>query len=111
LALTSEKKFYDQVAKKLKKYEKAPPTVMEFLSNPYYLGEETQGGERIFPYWKVKLQELYPTPFYEYDPDKKIILLTGATGIGKCVGYKQEVEVYMSEEDIKKYGLEDYVEE
>ena len=83
LKLKSEKKFYEQIAKKLKKYESAPPTIIEFLTNPYYLGEETQNGERVFPYWKTKLQELYPTPFYEYDPDKKIILLTGATGIGK----------------------------
>ena len=109
--IKSEKKFYEKVAKKLKKYEKAPPTIMEFLSNPYYLGEETQNGERVFPYWKAKLQELYPTPFYEYDPDKKIILLTGATGIGKCLSAEQEIEVYMSEEDIKKYNLEKYIEE
>ena len=75
MELTSEKKFYQKVAKSLKKYEKAPPTIEEFLCNPYYLGEETKRGERVFPYWKAKLQELYPTPFYEYDPDKKIIIL------------------------------------
>lgn len=107
--MNSEKKFYEQVAKKLKKYEKSPPSINEFLTNPYYLGEETQKGKRIFPFWKVKLEELYPTPFYEYDPNKKLILLTGATGIGKCISYEQEIEVYLSEEDIKKYGLEDYI--
>jgi len=105
----SEKKFYQQVSKKLKIYEKTPPTIMEFLSDPYYLGDETQGGERIFPYWKAKLQEIYTTPFYEYDPDKKVIILTGGTGIGKCLSSEQEIDVYMSEEDIKKYGLEEYI--
>ena len=105
----SEKKFYENIAKKLKKYEKAPPTIKEFFNNPYYLGEETENGKRVFNFWKHKLEELYPTPFYEYDPDKKIILLTGATGIGKCLDYDQEVEIYMSDEDIKKYNLEKYI--
>jgi len=111
MELTSEKKFYQKVAKSLKKYEKAPPTIEEFLCNPYYLGEETKRGERVFPYWKAKLQELYPTPFYEYDPDKKIIILTGATGVGKCFGKEQEIEIYMDDNTIKKLGLEEYLEE
>jgi len=108
--MNSEKKLYEIAVKtKLKHYESPPPTIMEFLSNPYYLGEETQEGKRVFPYWKTKLQEIYPTPFFEYSPDKKIIILTGATGIGKCHSGETEIEVYMSEEDIKKYGLEDYI--
>jgi hypothetical protein len=109
MELTSEKKFYEQVAKKLGKYESAPPTIEEFLCNPYYLGEETKGGERVFPYWKAKLQELYPTPFYEYDPDKKLIILSGATGIGKCFSGDQEIEIYVDEETIKKLDLEEFV--
>ena len=104
-----EKLFYDKVAKKLETYEIAPPSIMEFLTNPYYLGEETDRGKRVFPYWKAKLQEIYPTPFYEYDPDKKIIILTGSTGVGKCFGEEQEIEVYMDEEKIKELGLENYI--
>ena len=63
----------------------------------------------MFPYWKAKLQEMYPTPFYEYDPDKKIIVLTGATGVGKCFSDDTELEFYVSKEDIKKYNLEEFI--
>jgi len=104
----SVKQVYKEMSKRLQ-YEKTPPTINEFLSNPYYLGEETQEGTKVFKYWKDKLNEWYPTPFFEYDPNLKIVLMSGGTGIGKCLGKDQELEILMSDEDIKKYNLEEYL--
>ena len=89
-------------------YTETPPTISEFISNDYYLGASLKGGESIFPFWKEQLVDIFPTPFYESNK-YKVILLSGATGIGKCQNYKQEMEFQMSEEDIEKYGLEEYI--
>ena len=89
-------------------YTETPPTIQEFISNDYYLGASLNSGESVFPFWREQLVDIYPTPFYETNK-YKVILLSGATGIGKCNGYNQELEFEMSEEDIEKYGLEEYV--
>jgi len=104
----SLKQVYDKASKQLG-YEKTPPSIKEFLENPYYLGEETNKGTKVFPYWKNKLEEWFPTPFYQYDPNIKMIILSGATGVGKCLSKEQEIEIEMSEEDIKRFGLEEYI--
>jgi hypothetical protein len=36
--------------------------------------------------------------------------MSGGTGVGKCLGKEQQIELLMSEEDIKKYNLEEFVE-
>jgi len=74
----SIKKVYEKFAK-ANGYVKSPPTIDEFMTNPYYLGDETMKGSKIFPFWLEKMRQWFPTPFYEKDPDKKIILLTGST--------------------------------
>jgi len=89
-------------------YIETPPTIQEFISNDYYLGASLNAGESVYPFWRNKLVDIYPTPFYETNK-YKVILLSGATGIGKCLGFDQEMEFELSEEDIKKYGLEDYI--
>lgn len=63
-------------------YSETPPTISEFLSDEYYLGSSLNFGDAIFPYWKTVLTNLYPTPFYESNR-YKVILLSGATGTGK----------------------------
>lgn len=89
-------------------YTQNPPTISEFISNDYYLGQSLDSGNSVFPYWKQKLVEIYPTPFFETNK-YKVILLSGATGIGKCLGKNQEIEFQLSDFDIKKYNLEEYL--
>ena len=101
------KQLYDLIARN-SGYTETPPTIQEFISNDYYLGQSLNGGESVFPYWKKQLVDIFPTPFYETNK-YKVILLSGATGIGKCLGHNQELEFEISEEDIEKYGLEEYV--
>jgi len=89
-------------------YIETPPTISEFISNDYYLGGSLDGGKAVFPFWKERLVDIFPTPFYETNK-YKVVLLSGATGIGKCLSEKQEMEFYLSEEDIEKYNLEEFV--
>jgi len=90
-------------------YIETPPTISDFITNDYYLGASLNQGDAVFPYWKKQLIDIFPTPFFETNK-YKVILLSGATGIGKCMAKDQEVEFYLSDEDIEKYGLEEYVE-
>ena len=102
----NRKHLYDLYAR-TNGYTETPPTISEFISNDYYLGSSLNSGDAVFNFWKKQLIDIYPTPFYETNK-YKVILLSGATGIGKCNGYNQELEFEMSEDDIKKYGLEEY---
>lgn len=63
-------------------YSETPPTIEEFISDPYFLGDSLNLGESVFPFWKDKLIDIYPTPFFETNK-YKVIILSGATGIGK----------------------------
>lgn len=101
------KHLYDLIARQ-NGYTETPPTIQEFISNDYYLGQSLNGGDSVFPFWKDQLVKIYPTPFYETNK-YKVILLSGATGIGKCNGHDQELEFELSVEDIEKYGLQEYV--
>ncbi len=75
------KSLYDLYAR-TESYIETPPTITEFISDNYYLGSSLEGGESIFPFWKDKLIDIYPTPFYESNK-YKVILLSGSTGSGK----------------------------
>jgi len=103
----SRKHLYELYAKG-SGYIEVPPTIYDFISDDYYLGGSLNHGDSVFPFWKQQLVDIFPTPFYETNK-YKVILLSGATGIGKCNGFNQELEFDMSEEDIKKYNLEEYV--
>ncbi|MCK5536285.1 MAG: hypothetical protein KAI79_05620, partial [Bacteroidales bacterium] len=81
LTKTDMKQIYDLFARG-NGYSETPPTISEFLNDDYYLGGSLAGGDAIFPYWKTVLTNLYPTPFYETNK-YKVILLSGATGTGK----------------------------
>lgn len=63
-------------------YTETPPTIEEFLCDPYYLGDSLNNGDAVFPYWRDVLVDIYPTPFYETNK-YKVIVLSGATGTGK----------------------------
>jgi len=75
------KKIFDTFAK-FNEYIETPPTITEFISNDYYLGKSLNNGKVIFPFWKKKLVQIFPTPFFESNK-YKILLFSGSTGIGK----------------------------
>lgn len=57
-------------------YKKMPPDIIEFIENPFYLGKSIE----VFPFWKEKLREIYPTPIHTATP---FISLNCAIGSGK----------------------------
>lgn len=64
-------------------FESCPPTIDEFLNDPYYLGEsfvDDDGNSTIYPIWRKALREIYPNQFYS--PYLEIVL-TGSIGQGK----------------------------
>lgn len=63
-------------------YNETPPDILTFISDDYYLGKSFNGGKALYPYWKRKLINVYPSPFPEHNL-KKIGIFQGATGIGK----------------------------
>ena len=81
LTQTDVKHLYELYARQ-NGYSECPPSISEFISDDYYLGSSLHQGGDIFPYWKKVLTNLYPTPFYESNKHK-VLLLSGATGTGK----------------------------
>jgi hypothetical protein len=66
-------------------YESPPPTIHEFINDSEFLGEmlgfdSESGHDRLFPYWKSALYELFPNPFYS---SFREIICTGSIGTGK----------------------------
>lgn len=59
-------------------YDKAPPTVQEFIDDDMYLGETLS--KTLYPTWRNALYEIYPNPFYS--PYQEVVL-SGAIGLGK----------------------------
>ena len=55
-------------------YKCMPPTIEQFITDPYYLGDICKN---LYPYWKDKLSLIYPTPIHTRYP---IIVFTGAIG-------------------------------
>lgn len=104
----AEKYIYDKFARE-NGYEEAPPSIDEFIEDEFYLGDITDNGKSIYPYWRIFLRDMYPTPFFEYDNDLKLEILAGATGIGKCLASEQLVDVMMNDKDIEEYDLTDYI--
>jgi hypothetical protein len=60
-------------------YRMCPPSIERFYSDEYYLGNEYffNGGSSIFPYWKEKLNLIYPSPVLTAKPFQ---ILSGAIG-------------------------------
>jgi len=73
------KKIFSTYAKQ-NGYEEIPPTIIDFINDDYYLGQSFK--DSLFPFWKRKLVEIYPTPFPEHNR-KKLIIMDSATGTGK----------------------------
>lgn len=68
-----------QVQAKILGYEKVPPSIEEFVNDPYYLGSMFGDG-KLYPYWLEVLKEIYPTPIHTAHP---FVIFTGPLGSGK----------------------------
>ena len=79
---------FEAVGKKV--YKEMPPTIEEFLDDPYYLG----GLFTLFPIWRKVLKEIYPAPFCKkYNQ----VILSTATRSGKtfCTMVSMLYEIYL----------------
>lgn len=73
-------------------YEKRPPTMQEFLEDPYWLGSITNKSdesEGMFPMWKSLLIK-------DFDLDSRVhnLLVSGSLGIGKCLKIDTPIRMY-----------------
>ena len=70
------------VAMKALGYVRRNPTIEEFYSDDFYLGNEYffNGGSSVFNYWKKVLNEIYPSNILTAKPYQ---ILSGAIGLGK----------------------------
>lgn len=65
-------------------YDQRPVDIDTFIESPYYLGEHLEdpntGLCKIYPFWREKLREIYPSPYYNrYD---EVLVMLGI-GNGK----------------------------
>lgn len=58
-------------------YKKLPPTIEQFLTDPYYMGEICKN---LYPFWVDKLKQIYPTCIHTAHP---IVVVKGGIGTGK----------------------------
>lgn len=68
---------YDNVW--LADYEEIPVDIDTFLEDPEYLGQATNLGTQIYPFWRNTLRKIFANGDTEYEE----IAFTGAIGIGK----------------------------
>lgn len=59
-------------------FKEVPVTMEEFICNPVYLGEVTNGGKQVYPFWQTTLSDIF-----EHGNQYNEIILSGATRIGK----------------------------
>lgn len=60
-------------------YEEIPVDIDTFLEDPDYLGQATNGGTQIYPFWRETLRKIFANGDTSYEE----IAFTGAIGIGK----------------------------
>lgn len=71
-------------------YIKLPPTIEEFIENPYYLGT-VYGKGKLYEFWMPILKKIFPDAITtKYNN----IVLTGAVGIGKST-VSQIISMYL----------------
>lgn len=56
------------------------PTIEEFYTSKFYLGNATNCGDGIYDYWKETLKDIFPNPLYQ---NYQVCIFRGAIGIGK----------------------------
>lgn len=77
LSETGESETYEKVW--LADYEEIPVDIDTFLEDPEYLGNATNMGTQIYPFWREQLRKIFAGGDTKYEE----IALTGAIGIGK----------------------------
>jgi hypothetical protein len=75
-------------------YKRQPPTMEEFLDDPYWLGSswlpsEENDFQGIYPIWKEVL-----TRDFSLDSRLHNVVLTGSLGTGKCLGHNELCLMY-----------------
>ena len=86
-------------------YETKPVSINTFLDDERFLGTYFQGN--LFPYWRERLNEIYPSPFYS---KHWLVALRGAIGLGKtscaCAGITYDLyRLLCLKHPQKHYGL------
>lgn len=76
-AESGQSKTYNDVW--MEDYEEIPVDIDTFLEDPAYLGQATNFGKQIYPFWRERLREMFANGDMEYEE----IAFTGAIGIGK----------------------------
>lgn len=76
-SLNSDQKL--QAASKILGYRELPPTIRQFIQDPYFLGD-TPIGKNLYPIWLEHLEEIFPSAIHTR---YHFIVLTGAIGTGK----------------------------
>jgi len=89
MKFTEEYQVKLKAASEILGYESLPPTIEEFLTDEYYLGN-TKLVQSLYPHWRELLIDLFPTPIHTKYP---FIILTGAIGTGKS-SFSKIVSLY-----------------
>jgi len=58
-------------------YKERPVDIIQFISDPKYLGQSTNNGKAIYPIWKKTLKRMF------LDERKFLVVFTGSIGTGK----------------------------
>ena len=97
----------------LEDYKEIPVTIDTFLDDPIYLGEVTNGGSSIYPYWRKAMHDIFDSGNKYHE-----CAFTGATRIGKtstaitCATYMlyrlmclRDPQKFFGKKDVSKFSL------
>lgn len=77
LSETGESETYEKIW--LQDYEEIPVDIDTFLEDPRYLGNATNLGTQIYPFWREQLRKIFASGDTEFEE----VCFSGAIGIGK----------------------------
>lgn len=111
LSCTGESQTYENIW--LADYKEIPVDIYTFIHDDMYLGKTNNNGQRVYPFWKSTMQEIFDAG-NQYDE----IVFTGATRIGKtstaitCVAYMlyrlmclRDPQQYYNKKEISKFSI------
>lgn len=71
-----------KVAANILGYRQMPVSIEQFFTDPFYLGDVCK---YLYPFWKDKLKQIYPTPIHTEYP---ILVFKGGIGTGKSTAVR-----------------------